>query len=65
MLKLFIHAKMNYIESSRVIEEIVKFKDIYKFVCDRISPDECSIQRYCNYLGCYYEVALQMTLKRL
>ena len=63
MLKLLVYAKIDHIESTRVIEEMVKFHDIYKFVCDRITPDERSIQRYRNDLGRYYEVLLQITLE--
>ena len=63
MLKLLVYAKIDHIESARVIEEMAKFHDIYKFVCDRITPDERSIQRYRNDLGRYYEVLLQITLE--
>ena len=64
MLKLLVYAKIDHIESTRVIEEMAKFHDIYKFVCDRITPDERSIQRYRNNLGSYYEILLQMTLEK-
>ena len=63
MLKLLIYSKIDHIESARVIEEMTKYHDIYKFVCDRIKPSERSIQRYRDELGKYYEVLLQMTLK--
>jgi len=63
MLKLLVYAKIDHIESARVIEEMAKFHDIYKFVCDRITPDERSTQRYRNDLGRYYEVLLQITLE--
>ena len=63
MLKLLVYAKIDHIESTRVIEEMAKFHDIYKFVCDRITPDERSIQRYRNDLGSYYEILLKMTLE--
>ena len=63
MLKLLVYAKIDHIGSARVIEEMAKYHDIYKFVCDRITPDERSIQRYRNDLGPYYEVLLQSTLK--
>ena len=43
-VKLLVYAKIYHIESAIVIEEITKFHDIYKFVCDRIKPDERSIQ---------------------
>ena len=65
ILKLLVYAKIDHNESTRIIEEMAKFHDIYKFVCDRISPDERSIQRYRNDLGCYYEVLLQLTLEML
>lgn len=48
MLKLLVYAKIDHIESARVIEEMTKYHDIYKFICDRIEPDERSIQRYRN-----------------
>ena len=48
MLKLLVYAKIDHIESARVIEEMTKYYDIYKFVCDRITPNERSIQRYRN-----------------
>lgn len=63
MLKLLVYAKIGHIESARVIEEMAKYHDIYKFVCDRIKPSERSIQRYRDEYGQYYEVLLQMTLK--
>ena len=43
---------------------MAKYHDIYKFVCDRIKPSERSIQRYRDEYGKYYEVLLQMTLKK-
>ena len=63
MLKLLVYAKIDHIESARVIEEMAKYHDIYKFVCDRIKPSERSIQRYRDEYGQYYEVLLQMTLE--
>jgi len=62
MLKLLVYAKIDHIESARVIEEMAKYHDIYKFVCDRITPSERSIQRYRNDFGPYYELLLKMTL---
>ena len=64
MLKLLVYAKIDHIESARVIEEMAKYHDIYKFVCDRIKPSERSIQRYRDEYGKYYEVLLQMTLEK-
>ena len=63
MLKLLVYAKIDHIESARVIEEMTKYHDIYKFVCDRIKPSEHSIQRYRDELGQYYEVLVKMTLE--
>ena len=63
MLKLFVYAKIDHIGSARIIEEMTKYHDIYKFVCDRIKPSEHSIQQYCDELGKYYEVLLQITLQ--
>lgn len=51
MLKLLVYAKIDHIESARVIEEMTKYHDIYKFVCDRVKPSERSIQRYRDELG--------------
>ena len=64
MLKLLIYAEIDHVESARMIEELSKYHDIYKFVCDRITPSERTIQRYRNDLGSYYELLLQMTLKK-
>ena len=64
MLKLLVYAKIDHIESARVIGEMAKYHDIYKFVCDRIKPSERSIQRYRDEYGKYYEVLLQMTLEK-
>ena len=63
MLKLLIYAKIGHIVSTKVIEEMTKYHDIYKFVCDRIKPSVRSIQRYCDELGKYCEVLLQITLQ--
>ena len=64
MLKLLVYAKIDHVESTRMIEELAKYHDIYKFVCDGITPSERTIQRYRNDLGPYSEVLLQMTLKK-
>lgn len=44
MLKLHIYTKIDHIKSTKVIKEMTKFHDIYKFVCDRITPDKRSIR---------------------
>ena len=38
MLKLLVYAKIDHMESARIIEEMAKYHDIYKFVCDRNEP---------------------------
>ena len=43
---------------------MAKYHDIYKFVCDGITPSERTIQRYRNDLGPYYELLVQKTLKK-
>ena len=64
MLKLIIYAKIDHIESARVIAEMAKYHDIYKFVCDRINPSERTIQRFRDEYGPHYEELLQMTLMK-
>ena len=54
MLKLIVYAKLDYIESGRIIEDMAKYHYIYKFVCDGITPKERTIQRYRNDYGKYY-----------
>lgn len=46
MLKLIIYAKVDRTDSTPVIAEMAKYHDIYKYVCDRITPSERAIQRY-------------------
>ena len=43
---------------------MAKYHDIFRYVSDDIRPSECSIQRYRREYGCYFEVLLQMTLKK-
>ena len=54
MLKLIVYAKLEHIESDRIIADMAKYHDIYKFVCDGITPSERTIQRYRNDYGEYY-----------
>ena len=63
MLKLIVYAKLEHIESARIIADMAKYHDIYKFVCDGITPSERTIQRYRNDYGEYYEQLLKMTLE--
>ncbi len=64
MFKLLIYSKINHVESTKHIADMAKYHDIYKFVCDGITPSERSIQRYRREYGSYFEVLLQMTLKK-
>lgn len=64
MLKLLVYAKIEHVESAKYIADMAQYHDIYKFVCDGISPSERSIQRYRREYGRYFEVLLQMTLKK-
>lgn len=64
MLKLIIYAKVDRTDSAPVIAEMVKYHDIYKYVCDRITPSERAIQRYRNKFGPLYEELLEKTLKK-
>lgn len=64
MIKLLVWAKLEHMDSARVIEDMAKYNDIFKFVCDGITPSERTIQRYRDEYGEYYELFLQMTLKK-
>lgn len=64
MLKLLIYAKIEHMDSARVIADMAKYHDIFKYVCDGITPSERSIQRYRDEYGEYYEQLLRMTLKK-
>jgi len=46
--------KLEHIESARIIADLAKYHDIYKFFCDGITPSERTIQRYRNDYGEYY-----------
>ena len=64
MLKLLIYAKIQHIDRASIIADMAKYHDIFKYVCDDIRPSERSIQRYRREYGRYFEVLLQMTLKK-
>ena len=36
MLKLLVYAKIDYIESARIIADMAKYHEIYKFVSDEV-----------------------------
>ncbi|WP_236951242.1 hypothetical protein [Methanosphaera sp. BMS] len=51
-------------DSVIIIADMAKYHDIFKFVCNGITPSERTIQRYQDEYGEYYESFLQMTLKK-
>ena len=64
MLKLLVYAKIQHIDRTSIIADMAKYHDIFRFVCDDIRPSERSIQRYRREYSRYFEVLLQMTLKK-
>ena len=65
ILCLFIYAKIQHIDRTSIIVDMARYHDIFKYVCDDIRPSERSIQRYQREYGQYFEVLLQMTLKKV
>ena len=64
MLKLLIYAKIQHIDRTSIIADMARYHDIFKYIFDDIRPSERSIQRYRRVYGHYFEVLLQMTLKK-
>ena len=64
MLKLLVYAKIQYIDRTSIIADMARYHEIFRYVCDDIQPSERSIQRYRREYGRYFEVLLQMTLKK-
>ncbi len=64
MLKLLVYAKIQHVESAKIIADMARHHEIYKYVSDDIKPSEHSIQRYKNKYSRYFEVLLQLTLKK-
>ena len=64
MLKLLVYSKIEHVESAKYIADMAKYHEVYKYVSDDIQPSERTIQRYRREYGCYYEVLVQMTLKK-
>ena len=46
MLKLLVYAKIDHIESTRIITAMVKYHEIYKFISDEVKPSERSIRKH-------------------
>ncbi len=46
MLKLIVYAKTNHVTSSEEIEYLALYHDVYKYVCDYITPPARSIRRF-------------------
>ena len=44
---------------------MARYHDIFKYVCNDIRPSERSIQRYRKEYEHYFEVLLQITLKKI
>ena len=64
MLKLLVYAKINHVESAKYIADLARYHEVYRFVSDDIKPSKRSVQRYRREYGCYFEVLVQMTLKK-
>ena len=64
MLKLLVYAKIQHIDRTSIIADMARYHDIFRYVCDDIRPSERSIQRYRREYGRYFELLLQMTLKK-
>lgn len=64
MLKLLVYAKIEHVESTKYIADMARYHEIYRFVSDDVQPSERSVQRYRREYGCYFEVLVQMTLKK-
>ena len=64
MLKLLVYAKIEHVESAKCIADMTRYHEVYRFVSDDVKPSEHSVQRYRREYGCYFEVLVQMTLKK-
>lgn len=64
MLKLITYSETDHVTSARKIADMARYHDIYKYVCDGITPSERTIQRYREKYGEEYSQLLQMTLKK-
>lgn len=64
MLKLIIFAKSNHITSSKVIEDLALYHEVYGYVCDYITPSARSIRRYKREYKALYNELLKQTLKK-
>ena len=64
MLKLLVYAKIEHVESAKYIADMARYHEVYRFVSDDVKPSERSVQRYRREYGCYFEVLVQMTLKK-
>ena len=64
MLKLLIFIKINDADSAKFISEMIRYYDLYRFVCDGILSSLPSIQHHRDKYGKYFEVLLQITLKK-
>ena len=65
MLKLLVYAKIEHVESAKYIADMARYHEIYRFVSDDVQSSERSVQRYGGEYWYYFEVLVQITLKRL
>ena len=64
MLKLLVYAKIQHIDKTSIIADMARYHSVFQYVSDDVRPSERSIQRYRREYGRYFEVLLQMTLKK-
>lgn len=58
ILKLLVYAKIEYVESTKYIEDMTRHHEIYRFISDDVQLSEHSVQRYRREYGCYFEVLI-------
>ena len=64
MLKLVVYARTNHVTSSEEIEDLALYHDVYKYVCDYITPSARSIRRFKKDFKHIYNEILKKTLKK-
>jgi transposase len=64
MLKLIVYAKTNHVTCSDVIADYALYHDVYKYVCDYITPSAKSIRRFKRDFKSIYNDILKKTLKK-
>ena len=64
LLVVLTHLRQHKMVMEMNITDMAKYHEIYRFVSDDVRPSERSVQRYRREYGCYFEVLVQMTLKK-